>query len=69
MSDAPTPGPEIDPGEDLYRCLTTKDWWVAEENRRASKEGTAISNSPSTTRTAPKASSAPRLTRGLSAIC
>ena len=28
MSNAGTPGPEVDAREDLYRCLTTPDWWV-----------------------------------------
>jgi hypothetical protein len=36
MSTAPSPGPEVDTGESLYRCLTTMDWWVAAEKRLSS---------------------------------
>jgi hypothetical protein len=36
MSNSITPGPEIDVKDDLYRCVTTNDWWVAEENRPSS---------------------------------
>jgi hypothetical protein len=36
MSQAGAPGPEVDTKEDLYRCLTTPDWWVAEEKRPSS---------------------------------
>jgi hypothetical protein len=36
MSQAGAPGPEVDPSEDLYRCLTTPAWWVAEERRPSS---------------------------------
>jgi len=32
----PPPGPEVDPAEDLYRCLTTPQWWVEEEQRPSS---------------------------------
>lgn len=35
MSDA-SPGPEVDPTENLFRCITTNDWWVAEEGRPSS---------------------------------
>ncbi len=34
MSSAP--GPEVPPGEDLYRGLTTPDWWVEQEKRPSS---------------------------------
>jgi hypothetical protein len=30
------PGQEVDIGENLYRCITTMDWWVPEENRPSS---------------------------------
>src|SRR5438093_208642 len=36
MIDAPSPSPEVDPREDLYRGLTTPAWWVAEEKRPSS---------------------------------
>ena len=36
MSTAGSPRSEVDPQEDLYRCLTTMDWWVAEEKRPSS---------------------------------
>lgn len=36
MSDAASPGPEVDPADFLNRCLTTPDWWVAEEGRPSS---------------------------------
>ncbi len=36
MNPSPTPGPEVDVIEDLYRCITTPAWWVAEENRPSS---------------------------------
>ncbi len=36
MSGSGTPGPEVEAKEDLYRCLTTPDWWVAEEKRPSS---------------------------------
>lgn len=29
-------GPPVDPGEDLYRGITTIDWWVLEEGRPSS---------------------------------
>lgn len=36
MSDTATPRSEVDSKEDLYRCITTPDWWVAEEKRPSS---------------------------------
>jgi hypothetical protein len=36
MSSAATPGPEVETADDLYRALTTMDWWVVEENRPSS---------------------------------
>jgi hypothetical protein len=36
MSEGTSPGPEVDPKEDLYRCLTTPAWWVPEEKRPSS---------------------------------
>jgi hypothetical protein len=36
MTTAASPGPEVDIAEFLNRCLTTSDWWVAEENRPSS---------------------------------
>ena len=36
MSTASSPGQEVDTKEDLYRCLTTMDWWVAEEGTPSS---------------------------------
>jgi len=35
MSDA-SPGLEVDQVDDLFRCITTPDWWVAEEGRPSS---------------------------------
>jgi hypothetical protein len=36
MSPPATPGPEVAVTEDLYRCITTPDWWVPEKNRPSS---------------------------------
>src|SRR5947208_558420 len=36
MSSPASPTAEVDPREDLYRCITTPDWWVEEENRPSS---------------------------------
>jgi hypothetical protein len=36
MSNGELPGPEVDPKEDLYRCITTPDWWVSEASRPSS---------------------------------
>lgn len=36
MSNDPLLGPEVQPQEDLYRGLPTKDWWIAEEKRPSS---------------------------------
>jgi hypothetical protein len=36
MSTAAFPGPEVNPAENLNRCITTIDWWVPEENRPSS---------------------------------
>ena len=36
MSAPPAPGPEVDAKEDLWRCITTPDWWVAEQKRPSS---------------------------------
>lgn len=36
MSESAAPGPEVNVNEDLYRCITTPAWWVAEENRPSS---------------------------------
>ena len=35
MSDA-SPGPEVDSTDNLFRCITTPDWWVSEEGRPSS---------------------------------
>jgi hypothetical protein len=32
----PSPGPKVDDTEDLYRGITTPDWWVADEGRPSS---------------------------------
>ena len=36
MSSDASPGPEVDAAEDLFRCITTPDWWVSEEGRPSS---------------------------------
>ena len=36
MSTEVTPGPEVETVENLFRCLTTPDWWVAQERRPSS---------------------------------
>lgn len=36
MPDAPERGPEVPPHEELYRLITTPDWWVADEQRPSS---------------------------------
>jgi hypothetical protein len=36
MSDVASRGPEVDGVEDLYRGVTTRDWWVASEGRPSS---------------------------------
>lgn len=36
MSDAPQRGPAVSPREELYRLITTPDWWVTEEQRLSS---------------------------------
>jgi len=36
MNDAVTPGQEVDVKDDLYRCITTPDWWDSNENRPSS---------------------------------
>lgn len=36
MSDAAMPGQEVDVNDDLYRCITTPDWWDSSENRPSS---------------------------------
>jgi hypothetical protein len=35
MSDA-SPGPGVDPADNLFRCITTNDWWVPEQGRPSS---------------------------------
>ncbi len=36
MSNAGERGPQVNPTEDLYRLITTSDWWVADEKRPSS---------------------------------
>ncbi len=36
MSEADRRGPQVNAGEALYRLITTRDWWVAEELRPSS---------------------------------
>jgi len=36
MTNPASSGPEVDQGENLFRCITTPDWWVAEEKRPSS---------------------------------
>jgi hypothetical protein len=36
MSEAPSPGPGVDGNDELYRGITTPDWWVAAEGRPSS---------------------------------
>lgn len=36
MSGEASPGPEVDEAENLFRCITTPDWWVADEGRPSS---------------------------------
>jgi hypothetical protein len=36
MSEAESRGPQVDAAEDLYRMITTPDWWVADAKRPSS---------------------------------
>jgi hypothetical protein len=36
MPEADSRGPQVDAEEDLYRLITTPDWWVAEQMRPSS---------------------------------
>lgn len=36
MSDAEARGPQVGASENLYRMITTPDWWVADQNRPSS---------------------------------
>jgi hypothetical protein len=36
MSDGGVRGPQVDATEDLYRCITTPDWWLANAGRPSS---------------------------------
>jgi hypothetical protein len=36
MSNSDARGPQVDASEDLYRCITTRDWWVADAGRPSS---------------------------------
>lgn len=31
-----SPGPEVDLADNLFRCITTMDWWVSDEGRPSS---------------------------------
>jgi hypothetical protein len=42
MSDVAPHGPPVPDGEDLFRLITTPDWWVAEQNRPSSAAFTAV---------------------------
>ena len=36
MSDADARGPQVDAADDLYRMITTPDWWVVNAKRPSS---------------------------------
>ena len=36
MSDGGARGPLVDASEDLFRCITTRDWWVSDAGRPSS---------------------------------
>ena len=65
MSDTATPS-KVDSKEDLYRCITTPDWWVAEEKRPSSA---AFKQPVFSTDVASRAGSIDHTLRRFSAAC